>query len=520
MHANKTLLCALLAALLHDAGAAELHLAEALRLALSGNAEVQVQRARIEAARGSLLQESGRFDLLTAADASFSRQSGYSSIPGLDQIDSHASGYQLSATQPLRSGASLGLSLGASANSDNSGASSAAPGAVTLAVNLRLPLLKGRGAAEVAAAEDAAALNVEVSRLVLRDRVANLLYQTLSAYWTYRVRAALVQVSLSSEARSRELLSSNEKLVAAEEKPRADLVLLQADLADKMAARQAAQLALVDARSALGRLLGLDGVATAALAEAADPLPAAQDVAAPAPAQLAQLCGQAQQQRPDLGAYTLQISAAERLASAARRQLLPAVDLNLGLSSTRLSDSARHFPWPGDSGRTLAGPALALRLSVQFPLQNRSARGLLLERSATLTQLGLEQRDLAAAIATGVDSAWQALASSAAQLKVAQQALALYEQAVSQELVKQRNGIATLIDVVNVETRYINARTSYLLTHLAYANAMARLRLETGTLLPPAADGDVDRFDLNLAQLAGLGPLAPQLLPSPSRSLP
>jgi hypothetical protein len=93
----------------------------------------------------------------------------------------------------------------------------------------------------------------------------------------------------------------------------------------------------------------------------------------------------------------------------------------------------------------------------------------------------------------------------------------LYEQAVRQEITKQRNGISTLIDVINTEARYISARIGFLQAQLGYATAIARLRLETGTLVPVSDTSD--RFSLDPDDLGGFGPLASQTFtPSPART--
>lgn len=507
--------CAVLAMALAASPAAQaapaLRLADALRLALSANPDLQVQQSATEAARGQLQQASGQFDTVLGAGADYARQQVPSLLPGAVQGSTYSTGYRVGARQQLRSGPTLGASLDARSFQDSALQGAQAPGTVTLGVTLNLPLLRGRGGREVAATEDAAGLQVEASELALRDSAAQALYRTLSAYWAYAVQFSLERVARDSEQRSRDLLASTQKLVDAAEKPRGDLVLLQADLADRVASRQAAALALSEARIALGRLLGMDGAAIAAMAEPADPLPAILAIGMPAEAQLVQLRAAAQQRRPDLAALGAAAAAAGRQAEAARHRLLPELNLELGVAYAKAHDGSNRYPWWSEPGRVQHGPSLSARLVYEFPLQNNAARGQLRERAAQLDQANVQRRDLQAAVAAGIDSAVASLATRSAQLQVAQQALALYERAVGQEIVKQKNGIATLIDVINVEARFINARTTYLQTYLAYAQAMARLRYESGTLLPAAGL----RFELDPAELAGLGPLAGQLAPLP-----
>jgi len=487
-----------------------LHLADAVRMALSKNRDVLVQETYVDSYQGQYMQAAGQFDFVLSSDANYSRLMG-SPLLGLDDTKSYTAGYEVGASKLLRNGMTAGVSLG-TANYHGGLPTDAHGREATLGLTLVLPLLRGRGAAEVAAVEDAARLRVQASRDDLRTQISQVLYQTLVAYWTYRVREALLQAAVSSEDRSRSMLASNQKLVEASEKPRGDLVLLRADLADKIVVRQAAALALNDARSALGRLLGLNAAETGALPAPADPLPAATDMRALDDTQLAALRADALARRTDLRSLQKQLEGAERLTQSARDGLRPRVDLEVGVSYNK-GLAGGEPAYQNLIGRNLAGPSVTARLNYQFPVANRTARGVLLERSAQQTELMISQRDLASAVTSAVDSALQAVLSGAEQLNTAQEGLLLYEQAVNQEIVKQKNGISTLIDVINVETRFVNARINALQAQLAYATAIARLRLETNTLLPTPSDpdADVDRFALDMGALGGLGPLEKQL---------
>lgn len=493
------------------AGSPELHLADAVRMALAKNRDVLVQETYVDGYRGQYLQAAGQFDFVLSSGANYSQLIS-SPLAGANESKAFSTGYEVGGAKLLRNGATASVSLATLSNrGDQAGALRG--GEAKLGVTLVLPVLKGRGAREVAAVEDAAMLRVQASRHEFRTQISRVLYQTLVAYWTYRVRGALYQAAVSSEERSRNMLASNKKLVEASEKPRADLVLLQADLADKVVFRQASALALSDAKSALGRLLGLDAAETSALPAPADALPAVGALRVLSDSQLAGLRADAVARRTDLLALAKQIKAVERLTEAARHGLLPKLDLEVGVSYSKAIVGRENVAYQNDISRSLAGPSVIARLNYQFPLQNKSARGVLLERSAQLTELLVSQRDLESEVASGVDSALQSVLSSAEQLKVAQEALVLYEQGVNQEIIKQKNGIATLIDVINIEARFVNARVNFIQAQLAHATAIARLRLETDTLLPSPSDPDanIDRFALDINHLAGLGPLEKQL---------
>jgi outer membrane protein TolC len=505
--------------------AQQLHLADAVHLALIQNPDIKVQRTQVEAAFGQQQQAAGQFDWAVSSGLNYERTISPltgSAVSGgaygsVDRTRVFATGYQAALSKQLRNGLIVGAGFDASGTQDAT-RSPAAPqqNLARLNVSLTVPLLQGHGQA-VTAVEDAAALTAQARRYDLLDSAAHALYNTLVAYWTYRARIELEKIAISSEERSRSLLESTQKLVDASEKPAADLVLLKADLADKVAAREAATLAHTEARQALGRLLGLDASAIAALPEPAEALPGG---AAPPQAKLPSLAvlrAQALARRPDVRALALLLDAAQRNVEGARDLLKPRLDLNMGLAYAKASEGEGRYRLFSEPGRYQSAPSVFATLSFAFPIANNQAKGLVRERSAALSQVAIQQSDLATGVATGVDFALQSLMSSASQLDVGRSGLALYEQAVRQEITKQRNGISTLIDVINTEARYISARIGFLQAQLGYATAIARLRLETGTLVPVSDTSD--RFSLDPDDLGGFGPLASQTFtPSPART--
>jgi outer membrane protein TolC len=496
-----------------EVDAQSLRLEDAVQLALNQNAGIRVQRTQVEAAFGQQQQAAGQFDWAVSSGLNYERtitpltdsgraDGGYGSVNGTRMF---STSYQAGVTKHLRNGLIVGAGFDARGTEDATlSPATSQQNLARLDVSLTVPLLQGRGQA-VTAAEDAAMLVAQARRYDLLDSAAQTLYNTLVAYWTYRARIELEKVAISSEERSASLLGSTRKLVAASEKPAADLVLLEADHADKVAAREAAALARTEARQALGRLLGLNAFAIAGLPEPAETLPGASAVPQPRLPGLAALRTEALERRPDVRALALLLHAAQRNVEGARDLLKPRLDLNMGLAYSKASEGGGRYRLFSEPGRYQSAPSVFATLSFSFPVVNNQAKGLVRERAAALSHVAIQQSDLATGVETGVDLALQALMSSAAQLEVGRKGLSLYELAVKQEIIKQRNGISTLIDVINTETRFINARISFLQAQLAYATAIARLRLETGTLVPtPDAK---DHFTLDPTDLGGFGPL-------------
>ncbi len=64
-----------------------------------------------------------------------------------------------------------------------------------------------------------------------------------------------------------------------------------------------------------------------------------------------------------------------------------------------------------------------------------------------------------------------------------------YEISVRNESTKRRLGMATLMDVINMQDRLTNALLAEVQARQSYANAIARLRFETGTIATPRDEG-------------------------------
>ncbi len=503
--------CSLL--LSNTSNATQLSLAEVLRLALHQNADIRVQQSEVDAARAVQQQAAGQFDWLLSSSLDYSKTVTPQLPPALlAQKRQFSTGYSVGLSRQLRNG--FVFSGDMQAGSSESDPNNTQQNNIKLNVALTVPLLRGKGALATQANEDAAKLSVLRSRYDLRERAAKTIFSALLAYWDYRTRFALYNVALDSERRSLGLMESTQKLINAAEKPRADLVLLQADYGDKRANKEAAALALSETRKNLARLLGLSLADMRALAEPADDFPALQSHIQGLISQQAAINTLALRQRGDFQSLSLQMAALQRQLQAAQERLKPQLNVKLGVGYGRVSEGGSRYGFIGEAGRNQNEPSVSAQLSYQFPLENNVAGGALKELNARVQQLSYKQRDLLISVESGVDSALLALQSTAAQLQVAQNGLSLYEQAVKQEIIKQKNGIATLIDVINVEARFVSARVNYLQLQQAHANAIARLRYETGSFFPQQLldDADTDTFNLDTRDLLGLGSLA-KLLP-------
>ncbi len=490
--------------------AQELRLAEALQLALQQNGEVQVQLLQLEGARAQQEIAQGPFDWQWSAQA---QQKRSVSVParatasGSGQTLNWNTSYQAGLSKLWTNGISLDSSLNANASQDVDAAGIAAPqkNNLSLSLSFNLPLLRGPGDAASGLQLQAAGLGVQAAQASARQQTAQVIQNVFAAYWDYLARSQQLQLAQSTVQRAQQLLESTQKLVAADEKPRADLLLLQADLSDKQNSLLSAELALQDSRRSLGRLLGQEAQASAQLGSPRDPFPQPDAVLERLLPQASRLNQKVLAQRADLQALQAQTEQARVLVQAADKERKPKLDLNLGMSLSRAAEGGSRYGFITAAGQNASEPSVFARLNYTFAVDDHAASGNWRASVASLTQTEVRWREARRQAETNLDAAWQRVATSARQLQAARRSLALYEQVVQQEIVKQRSGISTLIDVITVESRYNSAQASLIALQADYAKALATLLYEADCLLPATAPGVA--VQLEPARLLELQPL-------------
>jgi len=447
-------------------------------MTLAHDPSIALVESRLSAARGALLSAAGAFDPLLTAGADRSAletpledgtTSGSESI--LTSVD---------LTRLLRTGLSLepGLTL------ERAGSGSDAVNLGTASFTLRQPLLRGRGRDVVAAGELAAAREVEASRLDLEHSVAERLVAAVSRYWVLKAAVLDLEVLRVTEERTRELLETTRRLIAADVTPAAELVQVEAELASREVSRIAGEQTLFQARQALGREIGLEPAAIAGLSlpSATFPTVTPEDVPLPQAAAGA-FIDLALARRADLRATRERQAAAERLLAAAEDALETRLDLVLTPSYSGLSPGGAAEDFFSPLFRNVPGLSATLGFQLSWPTWNRRAEGDLIQARAAAEQSALAVELAVKTIGADVPAALDAVRRGAQQLDRITEAVGYYEETVDNELKKLRAGSSTLIDVITQRNRLIAAQQQRVSAQLALALALLDLRFQTGTLV-------------------------------------
>lgn len=475
-----------------------LSLQAALSAALSGNSNVLLSFTQVELAQSVAQQQRGPFDLALNAQGGTTRN--IRPLREAERLSFLLGGfdlrYQLTDTAIAQAGLTQLFTNGVQANlvatytsdTDNTFPASGTPrqgvGAVTF--QLRVPLMRNAGDA-VGAPLRAAEVEASAARGELEFTVAQILLNSALLYWDYLGKTQRLAISRASELRGEVQLDEIRKLIAADELPKAEINLAQASLNDRRSTRIAAEQALLESRRALGRSLGLSAQATMAIGELADAFPEYAGVSIDAVARKEELTARALDTRSDLIALRRHREAAQILLDAARKNERPQLDLVLGVTESGLKEGGSPAA-VGPAFLQNFGPGYSANVVFQLPLGNNLARGLVRQQAALVDAQRIRINELNHTISNGIETSAYAVRRATEQLTEADAAVKTYAVTLENERTMRRLGMATLIDILNIEDRYNNALLAAVQARQSFASAIAQFRFETSTLL--AREGD------------------------------
>jgi outer membrane protein TolC len=302
-------------------------------------------------------------------------------------------------------------------------------------------------------------------------------FNVINAYWTLVGADSELTLFQDAQARSQRMLSETQVLVEADQRPRGDLRALEAGHATRRREVIEALRARVRAIHELRLAMGLE------LAETADWAPT-DSFPAPAlpPLSPVQLAERALVVRRDLQAASETVRSTQALEKGADRNTLPKLDLTAAVGYNGASYENGFGNLFNALGRNVAGLTASGGVSLEVPLGNSAARGLLEQAAAQRLIAETTRDDLARTLRTNVIAAYDDLRAEVDSLAAAREAETAYTQALDDERAKLRAGLATVLDTVLTEDLLTEATRARIGTELALAQALARLRLELGTL--------------------------------------
>jgi len=343
-------------------------------------------------------------------------------------------------------------------------------------------LLQGGGRDGAASGLRAAEISHRGLALDLKQAVSSRVLATIQAYWSVLAARDQVRIAEESAARTKTLLEETRLLVAADERPAADLLQIEASLATDRATIARVESSLVNARLRLGLALGLDDEASLARLVPVESLPDPQAEDAAALADPSSFLAAAEAQRVDLAALAKDVAAAEVRVAGARRNALPSLDLSVSGGYSSILGGEDAADEAALIGGSVDGFDVGASLSLAWPIENRSKRAALLQALAGQRIAQIRRQESRRAIRNAVVAAVDSLRAALLGLQAAREAVSFYENSVASESAKLRAGMATVIDVVLTEDRLTSAQRALVTARLECAQTRAVLAYESGEL--------------------------------------
>jgi outer membrane protein TolC len=356
-----------------------------------------------------------------------------------------------------------------------------------IALQVTIPLLRGRGRQAVAAQETAAEVEVTATTFDKNQTISALLASTSSSYWQAVAATKQLQVASSSEERGRAYVDNVQTLINAGRVAKTEINQVAANLAVRTAGRIAAEQNLLQAQQQLALAMGSDvGLILGANFSFEDfPEPDSQKLLRLDGNATGQYVQQALIERADYRAAQKRIAESRVLLIATQNALKPQLNLNFQTGFSGLSEGTAPAQFFNSPYHSIQGLDAIVGATYNFPLRNNLATGEVRQALASLNQAQLRAADLGRGIASSVVTAVNAVRNAVLQLDQARESVRSSEAALQAEREKFKLGFNSLVDVLTVEDRLTTAMTTEVSAELTYALALTQLRFATGTIVEP-----------------------------------
>ncbi|MEO8624656.1 MAG: TolC family protein [bacterium] len=473
--------------------AGPLSLNDAVERALRDDPAIRISAQAAEVALGLAISTHAAYDATVRTSVSHIRDNGLRVVtPTTSGVDpSIASALTSSVTSVLSAQQYLpwaGLTVSPQVSMTSAGTPGAlAQSRATAALAVTVPLARDRGGMLQRSAEGAAYAEVDATGHDLRQASASGVFQVVTAYWAYVGAQRRLDVFIVAEDRAKRNLVQTTALVAADERPAADLVQLRGNVASKMSARISAEQAVLEAWRSLAALIGVGDLDIANTPKASTEfpaLPAKSNIRPAASANETQaLVNDALIRRADFAAASTRIHELEMSVRASDHLARPVIDVvaQFGYNGLEQGWGVQQFVSPLYRNRSPLNATV--QLVYQFAAANTFAAGQARQAAAGLETQHESQRSIERSITTGVIVSIDGLRRSIQSSEASHLSTEAAQQTVDNELRKFRLGTSTVFDIILAEDNLTNALLGDVAGLQGYATAIARAQYEMGTLV-------------------------------------
>ncbi|HEY6839112.1 MAG TPA: TolC family protein [Geobacteraceae bacterium] len=460
-----------------NGGEVRLSLKDAIRMAAEKNLDVRAELYNPAAAEADIHKYEGIYNPLLSALVNYQDSSTLlanrftSGGAGVSRLRSTA--FNAGVSQLIPTGGTLGAAFNNSWNHNNFGG-----GALNnyfqsnLTLSYAQPLLRNFGT-------ETTELNITVAKLgkegaldQFRSRLLSIVSQVRTQYFQLYSARENLKVKKTSLELAERILNDTRAQVKAGVLPAFEVLNAQFGVATQQKNVIDAERAVKDQSDALRVLLQIP--------DSGEIVPEdtpSQDAYAMNEAEAVQraLAG-----RPDLLLQRVALTTNELQARVAGNQTLPQLDLTTSAAFTGLSDT-----YSRDLERVSSGqyPIWTVGLQLTYPIGNDAARNDYIKSKLRVEQSRTQVRSLEETISRDVRTALRAVSSSYKQLDVTSRGRAYAEEVLQAYIKKQKVGLATTKDVLDVLNNQVTAEGNQIQAVADYNNAITALWTSTGELL-------------------------------------
>ena len=467
-----------------------LTLDDSIRLALSNNTDIRLDRSQIEFAQDNLHRVRGPFDPVVSSSFADNRTKS----PAITQIqgalipDTLVQTTTFGYTQTFQTGTNFQTSFNASKLSTNDSLSLVNPSLATgLQFTVTQPLLRKFGLFPNRAPILIAQRNLNQARAVFRGEVNDIILQAVGDYWNVVLARESLTVQRKSLEEAQKSYDHDKKALGLGALPPLDIYRSEAQVASRRVGVIQAEYALKQAENQFRLVIGAD----------LDPAVLVLDLELtdqPAPigglpdADIATTLARALVNRPELEAARQQLSSDELNIRLAHNNLKPDLELSgfysgngLGGNSPTLGNTglgtslsqAFHFTYP----------AYGASLSLILPIKSHGAEANLADAAVGRRRDQYQQRRTAQNITLEVTNAVHTLEQAKLSMEASKVALDLAQQSLHADERKYELGAETVFFVLDAQTQLAQAELNLIQAQVNFQFAVAQLDHATGDSL-------------------------------------
>jgi len=474
-----------------------LSLDDSIRLALSNNTDIRIDRSQIEFAQNNLRRVHAPFDPLVTSSFADNR----SKTPAITQTQGAAIPDTLSQstafgyTQTFQTGTNFQTSFSASKLSTNNSLSLVNPSIATnLQFTVSQPLLRNFGLFPNRAPILIAQRNLKQARTFSQSEVNDIILRTVGNYWSVILARESLVVQRKSLEEAQRSYDHDKKALGLGALPPLDIYRSESQVASRRVGVIQAEYALKQAEDQFRQIVGADldaatRVSDLELIDQPEPLGDLPNT------DIASALARALANRPEFEAARQQLASDELSVRLAHNSLKPDLELSGFYTGNGVAGNQFNTAIPpqlvnrtglGDGlSQTLhfTYPAYGATLSLTLPIKNHSAEANLADTVVSHRRDQYQERRTNQSITLEVTNSVHALEEAKLTMEAAKVAVNLARESLHADERKYELGAEPVFFVLDAQTQLAQAELNLIQAQINFQIAVAQLDHSTGDLL-------------------------------------